>query len=318
MRRGTSLGATVGPCSCAFVDSANDLDSVPSRERVPAKEERNAATSCDSRRRRTIAVNPLNPLNLVAGANDYRVCCDFTGLNDATGWAYYSMDGGVTWGNVQLPGLTVETGGSGNFKRVDSAGDPVVTFGPDGTVYYANILFSRVSAAWGVVVSRSTDGGRTWSEGSVAAYSDAGNFLHDKEWIGAGPDGKVVVAWTRFNLGPHGAGYRESPIVGAFSKDGGRTWNRQSFPIFDAAHPFDQGSQVQYGPDGALRLVRGRLAEDGLQDRRGRTSPVDRRREVVRDEGARLRLRRPRLLSGLRRLADAHRHALPAQQPSSR
>jgi len=33
----------------------------------------------------TIAVNPTNPSNLVAGANDYRVCCDSTGLNDATG-----------------------------------------------------------------------------------------------------------------------------------------------------------------------------------------------------------------------------------------
>jgi len=32
----------------------------------------------------TVAVNPTNPNNLVAGANDYRVCCDFTGLNDAT------------------------------------------------------------------------------------------------------------------------------------------------------------------------------------------------------------------------------------------
>src|SRR5690349_11373059 len=59
----------------------------------------------------TIAVDPSNPNHLVAGANDYRVCCDFTGLNDGTGWAYSSFDGGVTWTNVQPPGLTAETGG---------------------------------------------------------------------------------------------------------------------------------------------------------------------------------------------------------------
>ena len=203
----------------------------------------------------TIAVNPTNPNNLIAGANDYRVCCDFTGLNDGTGWAYYSFDGGATWGNVQLPGLTAETGASGSFKRLDTAGDPAVAFGPDGTAYYANIAFSRVAPAGGVAVGVSKDGGRTWSEQNMVAYADAGNFVIDKEWIAAGPDGKVVVTWTRFNLGPKGAGYRESPIVGAFSKDSGKTWNRQSFPISDAAHPFDQGSQVQYGPDGALYVA---------------------------------------------------------------
>ena len=203
----------------------------------------------------TIAVNPINPNNLIAGANDYRVCCDFTGLNDGTGWAYYSLDGGATWGNVQLPGLTAGTGGSGNFKRFDSAGDPVVTFGPDGTAYYANIAFSRVSPASGVAVSVSKDGGRTWSEPNMVTYTGAGNFIHDKEWIAAGPDGKVVVTWTRFDFGPRQSAYRQSPIVGAFSKDSGKTWNRQSFPISDATRPFNQGSQVQYGTDGALYVA---------------------------------------------------------------
>lgn len=200
----------------------------------------------------TIAANPTNANNLIAGANDYRVCCDFTGLNDASGWAYFSFNGGATWGNVQLPGLTAETGGAGVFKKFDSAGDPAVTFSPDGVAYYANIVFSRVSFASGVAVSVSRDGGKTWSDPNLVAFVDAGNFFNDKEWIAAGPDGKVVVTWTRFSLGPKGAGYLTSPIVSAFSKDEGKTWNRQSFPVSDNAHPFDQGSQVRYGPDGAL------------------------------------------------------------------
>ena len=98
----------------------------------------------------------------MAGANDYRVCCNFTGLDDGTGWAYYCFDGGATWGNVQVPGLTAETGGQGQFNKMDSAGDPVLAFGPDGTVYYANIVFSRVCPASGIAVSISHDGGRTW------------------------------------------------------------------------------------------------------------------------------------------------------------
>src|SRR5262249_57717471 len=64
----------------------------------------------------TIAVNPTNSKNLIAGANDYRICCDFTGLNDATGWAYVSFDRGITWTNVQLPGLTAEGGVGAVFK----------------------------------------------------------------------------------------------------------------------------------------------------------------------------------------------------------
>jgi hypothetical protein len=203
----------------------------------------------------SIAVNPTNPRNVIVGANDYRVCCDFTLLNDSTGWAYYSFDGGQTWGNVQVPHLTAETGATGAMKKFDSAGDPALAFGPDGVAYYANIVFSRVSAVSGIVVSKSTDGGQHWSEPNLATYTDAGNFLHDKEWIAAGPNGKVAVTWTRYNLGPQGAGYHESPIVAAYSKDGGMTWNRQGSPVSDAAHPFDQGSQVQYGPDGSLYVA---------------------------------------------------------------
>lgn len=203
----------------------------------------------------TIAVNPTNPRNLIAGANDYRVCCDFDGLNDGTGWAYSSFDGGATWANVQLPGLTAETGGAGIFQKLDAAGDPVVTFSPDGVAYYANIVFSRISAASAVVVSISRDGGRTWSGPSVAAFVNSYNFFNDKEWITAGPNGRVFVSWTRFNLGPLGSTYLASPIVGAVSTDYGASWDSKYLAISDASHPYNQGSQPMYGPDGNLYVV---------------------------------------------------------------
>ncbi|TML24536.1 MAG: exo-alpha-sialidase [Actinobacteria bacterium] len=202
----------------------------------------------------TVAVNPTNFDNIIAGANDYRVCCDFQGLNDAMGGAYASFDGGAHWTNAIVPGLTAATGGQGNFKRVDAAGDPAMAFGPDGTAYYANLVFSRVSAASGIAVSVSHDGGVTWGQPNMVAYTE-GVFLNDKEFITAGPDGRVVVTWTRFNLGPQQAGYRESPIVMAFSRDGGKTWNRQGTPVSDRAHPFDQGSMPQYAPDGTLYVA---------------------------------------------------------------
>jgi len=203
----------------------------------------------------TIAVDPGNPNHLVAGANDYRVCCDLDGLNDTTGWAYTSFDGGTTWTNVQVPGLTVETGGRGQFTKVDSAGDPAMTIGPDGTVYYANIVFSRDRFASGIAVSVSHDGGLTWDRPNMVTFVQAGNFFNDKEWIAAGPDGKVVVTWTRYNQGPHGAGYLRSPIVMAISNDHGQTWNNQGRAVSDASHPFDSGSIPIYGADGALYVA---------------------------------------------------------------
>jgi len=203
----------------------------------------------------TIAVDPGNAAHLVAGANDYRTCCDFDGLNDATAWAYSSFDGGATWTNVQVPGLTAETGGRGQFTKVDSAGDPAMAIGPDGTVYYANIVFSRDTFASGVAVSVSHDGGLTWDRPNMVAFVQAGNFFNDKEFIAAGPDGKVVVTWTRFYQGPHGAGYLRSPIVMALSTDHGHTWNNQGRPVSDSSHPFDSGSIPIYGPDGALYVA---------------------------------------------------------------
>jgi hypothetical protein len=199
----------------------------------------------------SIAVNPTDVGNLIAGANDYRVCCDRDGLNDGTGWAYYSNDGGQTWGNVQLPGLTVQTGGAGNFKLMDSAGDPVLAFGPDGTAYYANIVFSRGSPASGIAVSVSRDGGASWSTPNMVAFSKSANFFYDKEWIGAGADGRVVVTWTTFVSDGQGA-YKASTINGGISYDRGKTWNRQGFPVSDAAHPYNQGSQIAFAPNGDL------------------------------------------------------------------
>jgi len=202
-----------------------------------------------------IAVDPTNPRHLVAGANDYRVCCDSAGLNDGTGWAYVSNDGGTSWTNVQVPGLTVQTGGAGVFHKLDAAGDPALAIGPDGTVYYANIVFSRATPASGIAVSVSHDGGLTWDAPNMASFNDAANFFNDKEFIAAGPDGSVVVTWTRFNQGPGGLGFRESPIVMAVSKDKGKTWNRQGSPVSDATHPFNQGSYPQFGPDGTLYVA---------------------------------------------------------------
>jgi hypothetical protein len=243
--------AAIGLCRLAPFTSVNAYAPTSDANVIVNDPVNNSGASnlgCQTAQNETaIAVDPANPKHLVVGANDYRVCCDSTALNDGTGWAYVSNDGGASWTDVQVPGLTVQTG--------DSAGDPAMSIGPDGTVYYANIVFSRISPTSGVAVSVSHDGGLTWDAPNMVAFNNAANFFNDKELVAAGPDGSVVVTWTRFDSGAHGESYLRSPIVMAISRDHGHTWNRQGSEVSDEAHPFDQGSYPVFGPDGALYVA---------------------------------------------------------------
>jgi hypothetical protein len=211
----------------------------------------------------TIAVNPSNPRNLVAGTNDYRVFNTRENRNDGSGWAYTTFNGGRTWLNVQLPHLTFQTGATGLLSDMDSAGDPAVAFGPDNTVYYANLVFSRLNNGSGIVVSKSTDGGATWGEPSIVhtdGVDASGNSLptvygNDKEWITVDQQtGTVYVTWTLF--GPTG-----SPIQVSSSTDGGATWsapvvvNPASAFTPGGITPYSQGSNPQVNRHGDLFIA---------------------------------------------------------------
>jgi hypothetical protein len=221
-------------------------------------------TGCQSAQNETtIAVNPFNSNNLVAGSNDYRVFNARESRNDSSGWAYTSFDGGRTWLNVQLPHLVFSTGATGALSDMDGAGDPAIAFGPHNTVYYANISFSRLNGGSAVTLSVSHDGGRTFGEPTLIALDGAdadGNpvdteIFNDKEWVGADPlTGEVYVSWTRFSA-------TDSPIMVRRSTDFGRTFAPavQVSPDTSDFHggitSFDQGSIPQVGNDGTLYIA---------------------------------------------------------------
>jgi hypothetical protein len=223
----------------------------------------------------TIAVNPYNPRNLVAGANDYRLFNDREQRNDGAGFAYTTFDGGKTWENVLAPKLVYHTGATGALSYMDGAGDPALAFGPHNVVYYANLVFSRADAApgqqraSGITVSVSRDGGRTFAEPAILQLdgvnpdgtpAPAGVF-NDKEWIAADPfTGTVYVTWTRFTYDAAG-NYLESPIVVSRSTDFGRTWSEPTRVSPSLAGftggltPYAQGSNPQVGRDGTLYVA---------------------------------------------------------------
>ncbi len=216
----------------------------------------------------TIAVNPANPLNLVAGSNDYRDCCVVSGgtlRNDGSGWVYVSMDGGLTWTNLKLPGLGSSGNPQGVFKKLTSVGDPTIAFGANNTVYYANIGFNRVDNSDGIFVSVSRDGGLSWDNPVLVANSGGATFFNDKLWVGADPNsGKVTISWTRFKDNPL-YGYVESPIVAATSSNYGASWS--SWVDVSGSYKYSQGSVPVYGNGGAMYVsFEGAVAADGYLD----------------------------------------------------
>ena len=158
----------------------------------------------------SIAINPGNSSNIVAGGNDYRTGPPRSGF-------YATLDGGSTWTDGILPNYP-----AGAHPR----GDPAVAFDSAGNAYFASLAFpnsgSSCQSEGGIYVSRSGDGGLTWAAPLQVAQNSLGPpiFLFlDKEYIGvdrtSGPfAGQVYVSMTLF---VHSAGctsgYVSSPIV---------------------------------------------------------------------------------------------------------
>jgi hypothetical protein len=197
-----------------------------------------------------LAVNPLNPDNLVAVWQQDR----HSGGAARGLVAGASFDGGRTWSMSTLP-ITNCTGGE--FLR---ATDPWATFSPDGTVH--QIALGTTGGVFGmgsvnsILVASSRDGGLTWSA-PIPLVRDTGGFFNDKEAITADPfDPRFVYAvWDR--LVQSGGG----PTMFARTTDGGATWETAR-AIYDPG-PTKQtiGNLVRVLPDGTLVNLFTRLSD---------------------------------------------------------
>jgi hypothetical protein len=173
----------------------------------------------------SIAINPSNPLNIIASANDYQLRLSSGGQ---TFFAVYSrahvtFDGGLSWTTYPVP-----------FNGYNATGDPAVAFDADGRAYLATLgeTWSQglgAGTSVNILVSTSTDGGKTWSAPNAVTKApgalalNARGQVNDKEYIAAWGHGNAIVTWTRFDFGPVGS-YINSPIYAAVTHDGGRTW----------------------------------------------------------------------------------------------
>jgi hypothetical protein len=143
----------------------------------------------------------------------------------------YSFDGGLTWSLAQAPLSRCTGGNAGNGGDYARASDPWVAIGPDGLAYQIAIAFNGATFAAGsssaVLVSRSVDGGRTWSSATTLIRDGAEPF-NDKESITADPlvAGHAYAAWDRLEQSAHG------PAWFSRTTDGGTSWEAAR-PIYD-------------------------------------------------------------------------------------
>jgi hypothetical protein len=181
-----------------------------------------------------IASNPLNPSQLLTGANDYSCGVTLQGF-------YASSNGGTSWTRTCLPAIS---GGSG-------LGDPMVGYDRLGNTFAGGIQAGPPGQV--LVVSTSTNNGTSWGTPVVAAVPTLGGGTTDKGWLevdtnAASPHANCLyISNTQFD------GSSNSEISVSHSCDHNKTWvtkvvdTKQIFPT-----SVDQFSDLAIGKDGTV------------------------------------------------------------------
>lgn len=173
----------------------------------------------------------------------------------------YSTDGGQNWTQVTIPNITACSGasGEGGYER---ASDPWVTFAPNGDLYHISLSFNDSNTNNAVLVSKSTNGGESWSDPITVLRDTATTVFNDKESITADrTDANYVYAiWDRLvfptekarGRAPERAlGYR-GPTWFARTTDGGASWE-EARQIYDPGEVNQTiGNQIVVRPNGEL------------------------------------------------------------------
>jgi hypothetical protein len=259
------------PITPTFVLSSNlDGTTVQSPD-VTVNQDTAAATQNEP----VIAVDPNKPSRIVAASNDYVTrtwTCTVGGtpcsaLGDGYSGTYYSNNGGATWCCVAtdpsnigtlIPGVEHLVGG-----QYDAGGDSNLAFSNSGNVYFTGLGFDRLTAPNTVTVTKGTfdaSGNLHWGLQPVfIGQTTSPSIFNDKPWTAVDThtsspfQGRVYVSWTRFVFSAGTGAYVQSPIIFAFSTDGGQTFSTPE--LISPNVIYSQGSHVMVGPDGTVYVL---------------------------------------------------------------
>ncbi len=166
---------------------------------LPAQHQNILISSYNRPNEPSIIIDPANTNRMVAATN----------LNNF----YYSSDGGQTWENGLL-----------SSDAYGVWGDPVIIVDTTGAFYFLH-LSNPTLGSWidRIVVQKSTDGGKTWDDGT--AFGKNGSKAQDKHWAIVDPeDNTIFVTWTQFDDYGSSSNKDKSSILFTKSSDGGSTW----------------------------------------------------------------------------------------------
>jgi hypothetical protein len=203
------------------------------------------SNECGPQSETFITLNPNRSSTMAAGSNEiFR--------NPMRG--YFSSDGGMTWGGVDLP-LPPAQGTNGT----SFGSDPSLAFDTRGNVFYGYIVIF-VGNGNGVkgtqmAVARSADGGATYPSVTFFGFEGGSNHFNDKPMITADTNpsspfrDNVYIAWDAASGGSTGGGIRV-----ATSADHGA-----SFTVTRADNPSGPGRSIgaspAVGPNGELYVA---------------------------------------------------------------
>lgn len=183
-----------------------------------------------------LAVNPLNPNNMVAMWQQDRWARLGGGGTDAFA---YTTDGGATWTftNPMIPFTRCAGAAEGTAGAYDRASDPWVVFDKKGNLYAVALVFDGLSPrpSGAISIARSTNGGVTWDNMDVPVVTDVvtkeGNGavpLLDKQVLTADPvreglagDPVLYTTWVLFQSN------NKSDLYLSRSSDGAKTWENK-------------------------------------------------------------------------------------------
>ncbi len=206
----------------------------------------------------SIAINPANKDNIVAVSMQY---LRRNNRRLITNFAYWSEDGGRTFNTVAHPNPDART-----------QGDDAVTFDGDGVAYHSFISFRGLRQAYpesavnGILVNRSDNGGKSWSDAAPAVdHINTVMPFEDKSWLvtdnsRSSHRGHLYVSWTRFDVYGSASPRDSTHIYFSRSTDGGNRFS-QPFRISDkGGNAIDDGNTVEgavpaVGKEGEVYVV---------------------------------------------------------------